>query len=263
MATQSSYVARKADTNGFIHYTDVEHARWHNLMQRQMEVLPGFAAPVYLEALERLELPQDRIPQCREVSDSLFETSGWCVVPVPALIDFPTFFGMLAKRQFPVASFIRSQQDMDYLQEPDIFHEILGHTPLLTNPEYADFVQAYGAAGYCANSREQIWLARLFWFTVEFGLLHTDFGIRAFGAGIVSSHSELQYSLQAPEVERRAFDVMTVLRTPYRIDILQPVYYVLENFAQLFEFTQIDLISLVKKARALGPEAAHFEPPSA
>ena len=263
MAAQSSYVARKADTNGFIHYTDVEHARWHNLMQRQMEVLPGFAAPVCLEALERLELPQDRIPQCREVSDSLFETSGWCVVPVPALIDFSTFFGMLAKRQFPAASFIRSQQEMDYLQEPDIFHEILGHAPLLTDPDYAEFVQAYGAAGCRANPREQVWLARLFWFTIEFGLLRTDAGIRAFGAGIVSSRSELTYALEDPGVERRVFDEITILRTPYRIDVLQPVYYVLENLEQLFDLTHKDLNSLVRKARALGLEPTHFGQQSA
>ncbi len=223
-----------------------------------MEVLPRYAAPVYLEALERLELPQDHIPQCREVSRCLLAASGWSVVPVPALIDFPTFFAMLARRQFPAASFIRSQQEMDYLQEPDIFHEILGHAPLLCDPDYADFVQAYGAAGCRASPREQVWLARLFWFTIEFGLLRTDVGIRAFGAGIVSSRSELTYALEDPVVERRAFDEITILRTPYRIDVLQPVYYVLENLEQLFQLTHKDLNSLVKKARALGLEPTHL-----
>lgn len=228
-----------------------------------MEVLPDYAAPFYLEALEHLGLPQDHIPQCHEVSRCLLETSGWCVVPVPALIDFSTFFSMLARRQFPAASFIRSQQEMDYLQEPDIFHEILGHAPLLTEPDYADFVQAYGMAGCRASPQEQVWLARLFWFTIEFGLIQTDLGIRAFGAGIVSSRSELTYALEDPVVEHRGFDEIDILRTPYRIDILQPVYYVLENIEQLFQLTHKDLNSLVRKARALGLEPARFDRQSA
>ncbi len=258
IVAQSSYIARQADANGIIHYTEAEHARWQKLVQAQMDVLPRYAAPVYLEALDRLKLPQDHIPQCREVSRYLLATTGWSVVPVPALIDFSTFFEMLSRRQFPAASFIRSQQEMDYLQEPDIFHEILGHAPLLTDPDYADFVQAYGAAGCRASPREQVWLARLFWFTIEFGLLQTDAGIRAFGAGIVSSRSELTYALEDPGVERRVFDEITILRTPYRIDVLQPVYYVLENLGQLFQLTHKDLNSLVRKARALGLEPTHF-----
>lgn len=228
-----------------------------------MEQLPRYAAPVYLEALERLALPQDHIPQCHEVSRCLLATSGWRMVPVPALIDFSTFFAMLARRQFPAASFIRSQREMDYLKEPDIFHEILGHAPLLTNPDYADFVQAYGVAGCRASPREQAWLARLFWFTIEFGLLHTDTGTRALGAGIVSSRTELRYALEDPAVEHRAFNEIDILRTPYRIDILQPVYYVLDNLEQLFQLAHKDLNALVRKARALGLEAAPFERDSA
>lgn len=263
IAGQSSYIARQADANGIIHYTKAEHARWQSLMQAQMEVLPDYAAPFYLEALEHLDLPQDHIPQCHEVSRCLLETSGWRVVPVPALIDFSTFFSMLARRRFPAASFIRSQREMDYLQEPDIFHEILGHAPLLTEPDYADFVQAYGVAGCRANPQEQVWLARLFWFTIEFGLIQTDLGIRAFGAGIVSSRSEVTYALEDPVVEHRGFDEIDILRTPYRIDILQPVYYVLENIEQLFQLTHEDLNSLVRKARALGLEPARFDRQSA
>ncbi len=255
MARFSSYVAKQANADGFIRYTDEEHARWQTLMQRQYEVLPRYAAPVYLEALERLQIPQDHIPQCAEVSARLLESSGWRVVPVPALIDFAGFFEMLANRQFPAASFIRSAQEMDYLEEPDIFHEILGHAPLLSDPEYASFVQAYGAAGCRAKPEQRVWLARLFWFTVEFGLIQTDAGIRAFGAGIVSSRQELVYSVVDPGVERRTFDVIDILRTPYYIDILQPIYYVLESLDQLFELTQRDLIPLIKTARTLGLEA--------
>jgi len=263
MARPSNYVARQADANGVIHYSDAEHARWQTLMSRQLEAIPGRVAPLYIESLDRLGLTPDHIPQCGEVSRGLLAANGWSLVPVPALIDFATFFGMLARRQFPAASFIRSQQEMDYLQEPDIFHEVFGHAPLLTIPEYADFVQSYGAAGCRASPCEQVWLARLFWFTIEFGLLQTDVGIRAFGAGIVSSRSELDYALEDTDVTRRAFDEIAILRTPYRIDILQPVYYVLESFDQLFQLTHKDLNSLVKKAAALGLEPAHFDRQSA
>ena len=263
MAKQSKYTARKAGADGIIHYSDAEHERWRSLMQRQLEILPTYAATEYLEALQRLELPLERIPQCSEVSERLLEATGWRMLPVPALIDFSTFFAMLAQRTFPAASFIRSEQEMDYLQEPDIFHEILGHAPLLADPGYAGFVQAYGAAGCRAKPQEQVWLARLFWFTVEFGLLLSPAGVRAFGAGIVSSNSELQYALQDPDVERRAFDVIEILRTPYRIDILQPVYYVLEGLEQLYELGRRDLTPLVRKAQSLGLEPAPFERQSA
>ncbi len=182
---------------------------------------------------------------------------------MPALIDFDTFFSMLSRREFPAASFIRSEREMEYLQEPDIFHEILGHTPLLARPEYAAFVQAYGAAGCRAGAREQVWLARLFWFTVEFGLLNTDQGVRAFGAGIVSSSAELPYSIEAAAVERRPFDVLDILRTPYRIDIMQPIYYVLDDLRQLYELASTDLLPLVRRARALGLEPPRFERQSA
>jgi phenylalanine-4-hydroxylase len=258
MARFSNYVAKQASADGFIRYTDDEHTRWQTLMQHQYQVLPRYAAPVYLEALDRLQLPQDRIPQCAEVSERLLESSGWRVVPVPALIDFSRFFEMLDNRQFPAASFIRSAEEMDFLQEPDIFHEILGHAPLLSDPGYARFVQAYGAAGSRAKPQDRVWLARLFWFTVEFGLIQTDAGIKAFGAGIVSSREELPYSVDDPDVERRAFDVIDILRTPYHIDILQPVYYVLESFEQLFELAQLDLMPLIHEARTLGLETINF-----
>lgn len=263
MAKQSAYVAHPADANGTIRYTDAEHARWQTLMQRQLAALPHCAAPEYLAALERLQLPPDRIPQCAQVSAALMRASGWRVVPVPALIDFTTFFKLLSRRRFPAASFIRSERELDYLQEPDIFHELLGHAPLLTEPRYADFVQAYGAAGCRADARQQVWLARLFWFSVEFGLLQTARGLRAFGAGIVSSSAELKYALEDPTVERRPFDVIDVLRTPYRIDILQPVYYVFESLDQLYRLTTADLIPLVERARSLGLEPARFERRSA
>lgn len=259
MASQSNYVAREAKADGSIHYTDEEHARWRVLMNRQQKQLDNYAAPVYLSALDHLQIPDDHIPQCSEVSVRLLEATGWQVVPVPALIDFPTFFDLLARKRFPAASFIRSQKDMDYLPEPDIFHEILGHTPLLTDPSYASFVEAYGKAGCRASEQERVWLARLFWFTVEFGLLQTDDGIKAFGAGILSSITELPYSVEDQEAERRPFDEVEILRTPYRIDQLQPVYYVLESFEQLLQLGRKDLIPLVNKARSMGLKSATLD----
>ena len=259
MASQSNYIAREANPNGSIHYTDEEHARWQILMKRQQKELKNYAAPVYLRALDRLQIPEDHIPQCSEVSERLLDATGWLIVPVPALIDFQMFFDLLANKRFPAASFIRAQKDMDYLPEPDIFHEILGHTPLLTDPNYAGFVEAYGKAGCRASKEERVWLARLFWFTVEFGLLDTDDGIKAFGAGIVSSRTELPYSVESPSVERRSFNEIDILRTPYRIDQLQPVYFVLDNFEQLLQLGQKDLIPMIKMAFSMGLRSPNFE----
>jgi len=259
MGSNSKYRAKQADTDGHIHYSDDEHSRWRLLFEQQRPILEKYATPAYLAALERLQLPQDRIPQCEEVSSRLLEATGWRIVPVPALIDFPTFFDLLSRRRFPAASFIRSRDEMDYLEEPDIFHEILGHAPLLLDESYANFVQAYGAAGCQASTEERVWLARLFWFTVEFGLLRTGASLKAFGAGIVSSRSELPYSIEDKTVERRTFKIIDVLCTPYRIDILQTVYFVLESFDQLYELANQDLIPWVQKARAIGLKPATYD----
>jgi len=258
MGTNSNYVARQPDLDGHIHYAEEEHARWQLLIERQLPMLEKYASSAYLNALERLRLPRNYIPQCEEVSSRLQDATGWSIVPVSALIDFSSFFELLSRRQFPAASFIRSRQEMDYLQEPDIFHEILGHAPLLLDQSYAGFVQAYGMAGCRASRQERVWLARLFWFTVEFGLLRTDNSLKAFGAGIVSSKLELPCSIEDESVERRPFEIIDILCTPYRIDILQPVYFVLESFEQLFELANQDLIALVRKASNIGLRPATF-----
>lgn len=259
MARNSAYIAKEVSTSGRIHYTEEEHARWQILMNQQQKELNTHAAPVYLKALDRLQIPEDHIPQCNEVSERLLDATGWRIVPVSALIDFSSFFDLLARKRFPAASFLRSQEEMDYLQEPDIFHEILGHAPLLTDPKYARFVEAYGKAGRQASKEDRVWLARLFWFTVEFGLLHTDDGIKAFGAGIVSSRAELPYAVVDPQVERCPFNEIEILRTPYRIDSLQQVYFVLDSFDQLLKLGQKDLISLVNKARSKGLKSPLFD----
>lgn len=258
----SKYVAREPDAQGYIHYTDVEHQTWQRLIERQLEVVPGRACDEYLRGLELLDLPRDRIPQLEEVSSVLRRETGWEVARVPALIGFETFFGLLADRKFPVATFIRTPEEFDYLQEPDIFHEIFGHCAMLTNPAFANFTQKYGQLGLAASPTERAYLARLYWFTVEFGLLQTSDGLRIYGGGILSSPKETLYAL-GDEPARYDFDVLDALRTPYRIDIVQPIYYVLNDLQQLQELTEIDLMSHVREAIDRGLFEPRFPPKNA
>lgn len=258
-AAGSNYVAKVPDEDGFIHYTDEENAVWHDLITRQRKVLEGRACQETLDGLDRLGLRDDRIPQPRDVSKILHEATGWQVEPVAALIDFDTFFGLLADRKFPAASFIRTREEMDYLQEPDIFHEIFGHCPLLTFPAFADFTAAYGRAGLRASKQDRVLLARLYWFTVEFGLINRpEEGLRIYGGGITSSFGETQYAVDSDVPERLRFDPVEALRTPYRIDIFQPVYFVLESAKELYELAKEDLIGLIQQARALGEHPPKF-----
>lgn len=261
MGKGTKYVAKIPDENGFIHYTEDEHAVWNELITRQMPVVEKYASDEYLKALDRMDFPRDRIPQCNEVSDVLRKHTGWEVAPVPALIPFGEFFSLLANKRFPAASFIRSREEMDYLQEPDIFHEIFGHTPLLTDQRFADFTHAYGLAGLKASKEDRVMLARLYWFTVEFGLMNTAKGLKTYGAGIVSSMGETPYSIESDIPERRPFDPVTALRTPYRIDIYQTVYYVIESLDDLFNVAHMDLFALIREARELGMLPATFPPP--
>ncbi|TVR97060.1 MAG: phenylalanine 4-monooxygenase [Wenzhouxiangellaceae bacterium] len=256
MGKSSKYVAKVPDENGIIPYSDEEHAVWRDLYSRQIDIIQGRACQEFLDGLDMLKLPTDRIPQPTEVSRILHERTGWQVEPVPALINFDRFFRLLAERKFPAASFIRTREEMEYLQEPDIFHEIFGHTAMLTHQAFADFTEAYGKAGVKASREERVFLARLYWFTVEFGLLQTADGIRIYGGGIASSPGETIYSLESDQPLRRPFDPIDALRTPYRIDIFQTVYYVLDRMDDLFELAGADLLALIREARALG----QFEP---
>ena len=220
MAKTSNYTSRRADANGIIHYTDDENQVWSELINGQLPMLEGNVCRQYIEALEVMDFPLDRIPQLDEISAVLMEHTGWSVAAVPALIDFTSFFELLARRQFPAATFIRRKEELGYLQEPDIFHEVFGHTPLLTDYRFAAFTEAYGKAGLQADKKDHAMLARLFWFTVEFGLINTDNGLRSFGAGIVSSPDELVYALESDLPKRRPFDV---LATEDRLFTVEPV----------------------------------------
>jgi len=255
---QSTYVSKPVDANGIAQYTDEENDVWHTLIMRQLKVVENRACDEYLHGIELLNLPKERIPQCPEISKALLEATGWALEPVPALIPFEKFFYLLANRRFPAATFIRRPEELDYLQEPDIFHEIFGHCPLLTNPAYAEFTHMYGKLGLNANKEDRALLARLYWFTIEFGLIKNKNGLRVYGGGILSSKGETIYSLEDPSVQRKPFDVMDVLRTPYRIDIMQPIYFVLNNFDTLYDLTNTDLIALIRKAQELGEYAPSY-----
>lgn len=258
MSKDKKYASRSPDQNGIIHYSDEEHSVWHDLITTQYPMLADHACNEYVQALHLMDFPHDRIPQLHEVSEVLLDYTGWSVAPVTALIDFTSFFKLLAARKFPAATFIRSREEMDYLEEPDIFHEIFGHTPLLTDYRFAAFSEAYGKAGLAADKRDHAMLARLFWFTVEFGLIRTSDGLRSYGAGIVSSPGELKYALESEVPKRKQLEPVDALRTPYRIDIYQTVYFIINSFDELFELAQQDLIGLVNQARSLGMHAPTY-----
>lgn len=256
----TTYVSKQSDANDFIHWTDDENQIWSELMQRQLACIQGKACNEYHDGLKKLNLPTDRIPQLAELNKVLLETTGWQVAEVPALINFDKFFQLLADKKFPVATFIRSREEFDYLQEPDVFHEIFGHCAMLTNPDFATFTHAYGKLGLTASKEDRVYLARLYWFTVEFGLLDTPEGLRIYGGGILSSPGETQYAMHSDVPERKVLDVVDVLRTPYRIDIMQPIYFRIQSIRQLFDIAQMDLMALVQQAKALGLHAPKFPP---
>ncbi|MBA3661827.1 MAG: phenylalanine 4-monooxygenase [Gammaproteobacteria bacterium] len=251
----SQYVAKATDSHGNVAYTDDENAIWHELITRQMPILQNRACKEYMQGLELLNFHHDKIPQCNEVSAILQKTTGWTLEPVPALIPFDKFFELLANKKFPAATFIRKREELNYLKEPDIFHEVFGHCPLLTNKAYADFTYEYGKLGLSVSHADRVMLAKLYWFTIEFGLIKQTEGLRIYGGGILSSMGETPYALDNPDAKRKPFEPLEVLRTPYRIDIMQPVYYVIDDFNVLFELMQMDLIKLIHEARTLGMHA--------
>lgn len=263
MSKSSSYVSKTSDNNGYIDWTDEENQIWSELITRQLECIKGKACNEFFEGLDKLQLPTDRIPQLQEVSDVLLTTTGWQCAEVPALINFEKFFQLLADKKFPVATFIRTREHFDYLQEPDIFHEIFGHCAMLTNPAFSEFTHKYGQLGLKATKEERIFLARLYWFTVEFGLMKQDGELRIYGGGILSSPGETDYALLSDKPERFDMNVLDVLRTPYRIDIMQPKYFVIDSINDLFDFSQLDIMPLVSQAMELGLFLPTFPPKNA
>jgi phenylalanine-4-hydroxylase len=261
MGKSTKYASKIPDDNGLIQYSDEENRIWSELYAGQMEILPGRACSAYLNNLEELGLPRDRVPQLPDVSEVLRQRTGWEVAPVPALIPFTEFFNLLANKKFPAATFIRCRDEMEYLQEPDIFHEVFGHCPLLLDEGFAAFSHAYGKAGVAARKEDHAMLARLYWFTVEFGLIRRPGReLRAYGAGLCSSIGEVQYALDSNVPVRKPFDPVDALRTPYRIDIYQTVYFVIQSSDDLYRLAQLNLLDMIVEARRLGMHAPTFPP---
>jgi phenylalanine-4-hydroxylase len=222
-------------------YTEAEHQVWVRLYERQAALLPGRACDPFLRGLDALDLHRAGIPDLARINPELRRLTGWTVVAVPGLVPDAVFFEHLANRRFPAGQFIRRPDQLDYLKEPDVFHDVFGHVPMLTDPVFADYMQAYGRGGLRALGRGQLHnLARLYWYTVEFGLIGAPEGLRIYGAGIVSSHAESIFALDDPSPNRLAFDLERVMRTPYRIDDFQQAYFVVPSLDALLAATLSD-----------------------
>jgi len=233
-------------------YSEEQHAIWRLLFERQQRLLLGRACREYLEGLSRLGVAADGIPDFRRLSDVLDRATGWRIVAVPGLVPDDVFFAHLARRQFPSTCFIRRRDQLDYLEEPDVFHDICGHVPLLINPIFADYLQAYGEGGLKALGLGHLQrLARLYWYTVEFGLIATRDGLRIYGSGILSSAGESVYCLEDPRPRRLRFDLRRIMRTGYRIDDFQQLYFVIDDFQQLFDATRPDFAPIYREIAVL------------
>jgi phenylalanine-4-hydroxylase len=244
-------------------YTAEEHDRWNRLFARQAELLPGRACEEFLEAKARLELSRSGIPDFADLSKRLSAMTGWSVAPVAGLIPDDAFFDHLANRRFPAGAFIRPEHELDYLEEPDVFHDVFGHVPLLADPVYAEFLEAYGKGGQKAIGRGQLHnLARLYWYTVEFGLIATPQGFRIFGAGIMSSPAETVFSVEDTSPNRVAFDLERVMRTKYIIDDFQQTYFVVDRFEKLLEDCYKDFDPIYDRLKSAQDLEAHELTPS-
>ncbi|TCP14554.1 phenylalanine 4-hydroxylase [Crenobacter luteus] len=226
---------------GWDNYSAEEHAVWKTLFERQARLLPGRACDEFVAGMRALPIGADQIPDFRRLSDVLMKHTGWQVVAVPGLVPDDVFFEHLANRRFPAGHFIRRREQLDYLEEPDVFHDVFGHVPMLMNPVIADYIQAYGVGGLRAQKLGVLdKLARVYWYTVEFGLVKQRDGLRIYGAGIVSSYTESIFSLDDPSPNRIGFDLARVMRTRYRIDDFQESYFVLDHLDELLELANID-----------------------
>ena len=233
-------------------YTAEEHATWDTLFARQAKLLPGRASNAWLKGLDVLKLDKPGIPDFEALSDRLMKLTGWQVVAVPGLVPDDVFFDHMANRRFVAGNFIRRPDQLDYLQEPDVFHDVFGHVPMLADPVFADYLAAYGRGGQRALGLDALkYLGRLYWYTVEFGLVAEPEGLRIYGAGIVSSFSESRFALEDPSPNRIAFDMARVMRTEYRIDDFQQNYFVIPSFEELLRQTvETDFAPLYAEMKA-------------
>lgn len=258
MNKDTTYASLTPDAQGRYPYTAEDDAVWGELYTRQMNFLPGKVAPEYLSGVALLGLSADKTPQVRDIDAKLHALTGAGAHGVAAIIPPSQFYDLLSQRKFPVATFLRRREHMDYIEEPDLFHEVFGHCPMLTNNAYADFIEGFGKAAKALGKGYSWHMFRLFWFTVEFGMIRTDEGLRAFGAGIVSSPSEAEHATSGNAL-MQDFDLLTAFRTPYRIDIVQPTYFVIDSFDQLAATLDADFGKLIDRAKQLGDLPALFE----
>lgn len=236
---------------GWQNYSSEDHAIWGALFERQQKTLKGHVCQEYLDGLEALGIGPEGVPNYEKMNQRLRKLTGWEVVAVPGLVPGRPFFQMLANRQFPAGTFIRTRAQLDYLEEPDIFHDVFGHVPLLTNPAYADYMAAYGRVGLDAITHKGVkFLSRLNWYTIEFGLIRKPEGIQIYGAGIASSYGEARYVVEDPSANHLGFQLERVLRTGYYIDDFQASYFVINSFDDLFEVIESnDFVALFDKYR--------------
>ena len=258
---RGDYSRARADytcTQDWASYTAADHDTYRRLYERQRALLPGLASQAFIDALPSLGA-SDRIPRFEEVNERLYKATGWELVGVPGLIPEVPFFTLLANRKFPVTDWIRKPEEFEYIVEPDIFHDLFGHVPLLFNPVFADYVQRYGQGGLKAQGLGSCeMLSRLYWYTIEFGLIREAGELRAYGAGILSSSGELTYSVQSPEPQRIPLQLERTMRTRYKIDTYQQTYFVIDSFEQLFEMTAADFAPIYERLQGL-PEFAADE----
>ncbi len=256
MAQAAKHVAPRADytiDQGWDDHTSEEHDIWRRLFERQSQVLVGRAVQEFLDGIDFLGIAGGGIPDFRRLNDALIARTGWQIVAVTGLVPDAVFFDHLANRRFPATAWIRTEAEMDYLQEPDVFHDVFGHVPLLANPVFGDYMAAYGRGGLKAlrlGALEK--LARLYWYTVEFGLIQTPDGLRIYGSGIVSSKGESVFALDSPAPNRIGFDLLRIMRTNYRIDAYQESYFVISSFDQLFGATLPDFTDYYRQLETMG-----------
>ena len=242
---------------GWQNYSAAEHATWKTLFERQTQLLPGRACDEFVQGMRDLPIGAECIPDFRHLSDVLMQRNGWQVVAVPGLVPDEVFFEHLANRRFPAGQFIRQPHELDYIAEPDVFHDVFGHLPMLMNPVIADYLQAYGEGGLRAQRLGKLAnLARVYWYTVEFGLLQQSDGLRIYGAGIASSFTESAFALDDPSPNRIRFDLERVMRTHYRIDDFQESYFVIGSLDELLRLAQVDFGPIYERIQGL----AEYQP---
>lgn len=255
----SNYIAHKPNSDGYIDYNASENEIWSILYTRQISLIVNRACPSFIRGLNELGINAACIPQIPDLNRCLMGKTGWSVAPVAALISAREFFELLSVRRFPVATFIRIKEELDYVKEPDIFHEVFGHCPMLTDSVYASFIHDFALKVLEFPESDWPLLQRIFWYTVEFGLINTANGIKAYGGGILSSTKETVYSVESDIPLRVFFDPVVAFRTPYRIDKLQPLYFVINDYQDLYDFVVSDIKKLLNRVRELGEFPPLFE----